>query len=36
MNNEQEKLSLWLPRPKCGVRSKIKIYEDAVLLNFPL
>lgn len=36
MNNEQEKKSLWLPCPKCGARSKIKIYEDTVLLNFPL
>ncbi len=36
MNNEQEKTSLWLPCPKCGARSKIKIYEDTVLLNFPL
>ena len=36
MNEEQAKPSLWLPCPKCGARTKIKIYEDTVLLNFPL
>ena len=36
MNNEHQKESLWLPCPKCGAKTKIKIYEDTVLLNFPL
>ena len=30
---EEQKDSLWLPCPKCRARSKIKIYEDTVLLN---
>ena len=34
--NEEQQTSLWLPCPKCGARTKIKIYEDTVLLNFPL
>lgn len=34
--NRREKEMLWLPCPKCGARTKIKIYEDTVLLNFPL
>ena len=36
MNEEQENKSLWLPCPKCGARSKIRIYEDTVLLNSKL
>lgn len=36
MNEEQQKESLWLPCPKRGGKTKIKIYEDTVLLNFPL
>ena len=36
MNNEQQKESHWLPCPKCGGKTKIKIYEDTILLNFPL
>jgi len=36
MNEEQVRKALWLPCPKCGTRTKIKIYEDTVLLNFPL
>ena len=35
-NEEQQNESLWLPCPRCGARSKIEIYEDTVLLNFPL
>ena len=35
-NEEQQNESLWLPCPRCGAKSKIKIYEDTVLLNFPL
>lgn len=29
-------LPCWLPCPKCEARTKIKINEDTVLLNFPL
>ena len=36
MDEEQQKESLWLLCPKCGGKTKIKIYEDTVLLNFPL
>ena len=36
MIETQKKKFLWLPCPKCGARTKIKIYEDTVLLNFPL
>ena len=31
MSEEQQNKSLWLPCPKCGARSKIKVYEDTVL-----
>lgn len=34
--DEQEKKTLWLPCPKCGTKTDIKLYEDTVLLNFPL
>ena len=34
--DEQEKKILWLPCPKCGTKTHIKLYEDTVLLNFPL
>ena len=33
---EEKTECLWLPCPRCRARSKIKIYEDTVLLNFPL
>ena len=33
---EKKTESIWLPCPKCGAKTKIKIYEDTVLLNFPL
>ena len=36
MKDERKRNYLWLPCPKCGARTKIKIYEDTVLLNFPL
>ena len=36
INIETQRESLWLPCPKCRARSKIKIYEDTVLLNFAL
>lgn len=28
--------SAWLPCPNCKQRTKTKVYEDTVLLNFPL
>ena len=28
--------SVWIPCPKCKQRTKTKVYEDTVLLNFPL
>ena len=31
MSDIQPKESLWLPCPKCGASSKIKVYEDTVL-----
>ena len=36
MEIDGKKEMLWLLCPKCGARTKIKIYEDTVLLNFPL
>ncbi len=33
---EESKKNLWLKCPKCGVRTKNKVYDDTVLLNFPL
>lgn len=32
----QKKDGIWLPCPLCGSRTKTKIYEDTVLINFPL
>ncbi len=28
--------SAWIPCPNCKQRTKTKVYEDTVLLNFPL
>ena len=28
--------SFWVPCPNCKQRTKTKVYEDTVLLNFPL
>lgn len=28
--------SIWIPCPNCMQRTKTKVYEDTVLLNFPL
>jgi hypothetical protein len=27
---------LWVRCPSCGSKTRIKVYEDTVLLNFPL
>ena len=36
MMKEVSNNALWLPCPKCGVRTKTRIYEDTILLNYPL
>lgn len=36
MSDMQPKEALWLSCSSCGARTKIRIYEDTVLLNFPL
>ena len=33
---EKEKPTLWVNCPVCGGRTRIKVYSDTVLLNFPL
>ncbi|MBQ7896071.1 MAG: conjugal transfer protein [Oscillospiraceae bacterium] len=35
MRKRNEK-SRWVPCPNCGSRSRIKVYEDTVLVNFPI
>lgn len=35
MNNEN-RTPHWLPCPACNEKTDVKIYEDTVLLNFPL
>lgn len=35
MNNEKHTLH-WIPCPVCKEKTDVKIYEDTVLLNFPL
>lgn len=32
----RKKDGVWLPCPTCGSRTKTKIYEDTVLVKFPL
>lgn len=36
MEAERQKKYIWLPCPKCRAKTKTKIYEDTVLLGFPL
>jgi len=31
-----EKKSLWIHCPTCGGKTRTKVYEDTVLVNFPL
>ncbi len=35
MNNEN-RTPHWIPCPACNEKTDVKIYEDTVLLNFPL
>lgn len=35
MNDNQEK-SVWVHCPTCGGKTKTKVYEDSVLIKFPL
>ena len=32
----EETKQLWVRCPFCGSKTRIKVYEDTVLLNFPL
>ena len=34
MNNSNE--ALWIRCPKCGGKTRTKVYKDTVLLKFPL
>lgn len=33
---EQTNDSLWVPCPICGNKTRTKVYEDTVMINFPL
>lgn len=33
---DRKKDGVWLPCPICGSRTRTKIYEDTVLVKFPL
>lgn len=33
MNNKE---TLWIKCPKCNNKTRVKVFEDSVLLNFPL
>lgn len=35
MENIQSK-SLWVPCPICGNKTRTKVYENTVMINFPL
>ncbi|MBQ7829816.1 MAG: conjugal transfer protein [Clostridia bacterium] len=35
MNNSKNE-SLWIPCPLCGAKTKTKVYQDTVLVKFPL
>ena len=34
--DKERKESLWIHCPNCGGKTRTKVYEDTVLLNFPL
>ncbi|MDD2992158.1 MAG: cysteine-rich KTR domain-containing protein [Pygmaiobacter sp.] len=36
MRKTTEKESRWVRCPNCGNKTRIKVYEESVLLNFPL
>lgn len=31
-----EAISLWVPCPVCGSKTRTRVYEDTVIINFPL
>lgn len=33
---QTERPSLWIPCPTCNNKTHTKVYEDSVLVNFPL
>lgn len=33
---QKEKSSLWIPCPLCGRKSRTRVYEETVLVRFPL
>lgn len=33
---QTERPSKWIPCPICGSKTRTKVYEDSVLVNFPL
>lgn len=33
---EKQRMALWVSCPICNGRTRIKVYPDTVLLNFPL
>ena len=34
--NDDKKESLWIPCPLCGAKTKTKVYQDTILVKFPL
>lgn len=36
MDNENKRKSLWVRCPHCDGKTRIKVYEETVILNFPL
>ncbi len=35
-SNELRKQAKYIPCPNCGEKTDVKVYEDTVLVNFPL
>ena len=33
---DNEETQLWIPCPLCGKKTHTKVYQDTVLVNFPL
>lgn len=33
---QTERPSLWIPCPICNSKTRTRVYEDSVLVNFPL
>lgn len=36
MCGDREKQSLWVHCPNCGNKTRTKVYEDTVMIRFPL